>query len=94
MKATEETKAKAKDAGIKSWHIKSEETLQAELGQAPVEEKSEPKQMSVEDLEKLIDMIGNDGGTFAGALMSAKLNGPKSKYSRYKDYLEKKVNGN
>ena len=31
MKATEETKALAKEAGIKSWHVKSEETLQEEL---------------------------------------------------------------
>lgn len=31
MKASEETKQKAKAAGIKSWHVKSEEKLQTEL---------------------------------------------------------------
>lgn len=33
MKSTEETKAKAKELGIKSWHVKSEEKLQAEIEQ-------------------------------------------------------------
>jgi hypothetical protein len=33
MKATPETKAAAKEAGIKSWHVKSEEKLQKELAE-------------------------------------------------------------
>ena len=34
MKATQETKDAAKAAGIKSWHVKSEETLQEELAKS------------------------------------------------------------
>ena len=93
MKATEETKAKAKEAGIKSWHVKSEEKLQEELASnCSVEFAKVPvvvEKSEASPIEELFDLMSLDQ-----AMMKVKLRGKKSKFYPYKDIIEKKLNGN
>lgn len=96
MKATEETKAKAKEAGIKSWHVKSEEKLQEELaGNCSVEFEKVPvvvEKPRSSPIEELFDLM--NGMSLDQAMMKVKLRGKKSKFYPYKDIIEKKLNGN
>ena len=53
MKSNEVTKAKAKELGIQSWHVKSQETLDAEIEELePVIVKEVPKEPEPEPLPK------------------------------------------
>lgn len=96
MKATEETKAKAKEAGIKSWHVKSEEKLQEELASnCSVEFAKVPvvvEKSEASPIEELFDLM--NGMSLDQAMMKVKLRGKKSKFYPYKDIIEKKLNGN
>lgn len=97
MKATEETKQKAKAKGIKSWHIKSEEKLQEELGAEVDVVEAEPKaDISYADrMMELIDLKGDF--TWDSLAMKCALIGTKSKFWPYKDIIDKqleKMNGN
>jgi len=65
MKSTPETKALAKEAGIKSWHMKSEEKLQAELAELgainePVVEEAviEPVESTPIEVEEVVEESG------------------------------------
>jgi len=51
MKSTPETKALAKEAGIKSWHMKSEEKLQAELAELGAINEPVVKEAVIEPVE-------------------------------------------
>lgn len=99
MKATQETKDKAKALGIKSWHVKGEEKLQEEIAalEAPktvtvdtaetvVVPEPEPTPVPAEEL---IDLM--EGYTWDQALMKIKMNGKKSKFFPYRDIIEKKL---
>lgn len=101
MKATEETKAKAKEAGVKSWWVKSEEKLQEELGGVAIDAvEPEPEVIEVvkepdkvePDLLKLMQLM--EGCSFDRALMSIRMNGKKSKFFEFKEIIVEKANGN
>jgi len=77
MKATDETKQAAKAAGIKQYWLKSEETLQEELGEpAPAEEVEVVEELTLPtDVEKKV------------MIFSIKCVGQRSPYYKYKDIL-------
>lgn len=103
MKASEETKQKSKEAGIKSWHVKSEEKLQDELSaiDAPQETITEdsaetvvipepaPEPVKEDPIVDLIDIM--EGCTWDQALMKIKMNGKKSRFYPFRDIIEKKL---
>jgi|TARA_R100000049_G_C1860763_1_gene24370 hypothetical protein len=97
MKATEETKQKAKEAGIKSWHVKSEEKLQAELAELEAPEETVTvdsaetvvEEVTPEPADDLIDLM--EGCTWDRAAMAIKMNGKKSKFYPFREVIEKKL---
>ena len=97
MKASEETKQAAKEAGIKSWHLKSEEVLQKELG-AEVEEMTTSVEAPVNYADRMMELIDLKGDmTWDSLAMKCALMGQKSKFWEYKDIIDKqleKMNGN
>jgi hypothetical protein len=102
MKATEGTKTKAKELGIKSWHIKSEEKLQDEIAAMTgtitedtaetvvIPEPVKPVPEKVEEKKpELIDLMA--GYTWDQALMKIKMNGKKSKFFPFREIIESKL---
>jgi len=101
MKATEETKALAKEAGIKSWHVKSEETLQEELAKLAettntggsdehidsVDSNSDSGSSNISDTEVDQEVTLPTDTTPKLMLWSIKAVGKKSKYWKYKHLL-------
>lgn len=94
MKATDETKQAAKEAGIKSWHVKSEEKLQKELAELTetVNTGESNEQPGLEE------SVSEDSGSDSEVLQelpeeakiirfSIKCLGTKSPYYKYKDLV-------
>ena len=95
MKASEETKQAAKAEGIKSWHLKSEEVLQKELGAEAELESTDAPANYADRMMELIDLKGDF--TWDSLAMKCALMGQKSKFWEYKDIIDKqleKMNGN
>jgi hypothetical protein len=99
MKSTDETKALAKEAGIKSWHVKSEEKLQAELTETVNAGEQDEKVIEVgsvateeSDSEEHADSDEEvlelpDTPERHVLIFSIKVAGPKSPYYKYKKLL-------
>ena len=89
MKASEETKAAAKAAGIKSWHVKSEETLQKELANAQVTETVDSAETIIEEVEvvEVEELVLPTDVSKKLMNFSIKCVGHKSPYYKYKDLL-------
>lgn len=103
MKATEETKQKAKELGVKSWHIKSQEKLEdeikiIELAQESVGEVQET--VTVDTAETVVEEVKEDpipdlvelmaGCTWDRAYMAIKMNGKKSKFWPHRKIITEK----
>jgi len=107
MKATDETKKKAKELGIKAWHVKGEEKLQDEIAaleapETPVEAVVETK--TVDSAETIVkppeapkpidpfELVDlMNGMSWNQAMMKIKLRGKKSKFYPFREIIEKKL---
>ncbi len=97
MKSTPETKALAKEAGIKSWHMKSEEKLQAELAELGAINEPVVKEAVIEPVEstpvEVEEVVGEQSLTLPSEpepnimIFSIKCVAKKSPYWKYKHLL-------
>ncbi len=90
MKATDETKKLAKEAGIKSYWLKSEETLQEELGNEEVVTKTVDSAETI--IEEVVvieaeELVLPTDVSKKLMIFSIKCVGNKSPYYKYKDLL-------
>lgn len=91
MKASEETKKKAKDLGITSWHVKSEERLNEEIANMdkPITQPVVPEPVKAPVQPKVVEEDLTLPTDITPKLMawSIKCIGKKSPYWKYKDLL-------